>query len=144
MSRTEQLLSILIGEVYHLKHKIDPDAEDVNPAVVFALRHNIEGAIDQLLERRPHLSAGKVRAVDNALYEYHQRHDSLRGYYDIEPVIEPAGVSRADAAVILESFAADGRYGQLIAMLDSDHSPVEIQSAAQKIVETYGLRPKAR
>ena len=144
MNRTEQLLGILLGEIYHLKSKVDPDAEDVPPSVVFALRNNVEGALDQLLERRPFRSKAKIEAMDVVLYEYHKGDSSLSGYYEIEHRLESAGITRGDAAVILEYFVADSRYGQLVAMMDSNNSPIQIRSTAEALVKKYGIKPRNR
>lgn len=52
----------------------------------------------------------------------------FKGFYDIERELQEAGVDRAQAIRILTFFQANGQFQELIAKMDTSHSPSECRT----------------
>ena len=123
------LLGKLLAETYRLQKKAGiPTVDD---ARIYALRNGFESAIDDEIERIGSVSKEQLKHVMNVLEPIWQDKAKLadfKGFYDIERELADGGVDRSDAIRILTYLSETGQFAEVIAKMDSSHSPGECRT----------------
>lgn len=122
------LFGKIIGEIYRIQKRIDPEMQTGSEARIFGLISGIEEAIDAELENIEFISKEKLSKFMNVLDEYHNDPDkleSLSGYYEIEDKLKQKDIGRAEAITMLTYLKAGRRFEEVINKFDSSSSPVE-------------------
>lgn len=120
----------LLGETYRLQRRIESKMCGVGDDVIYGLLNGIETVVDDELNSAV-VTREEVRVVSSILNEYWinpAKVQSFRGYYDIEPRLEEAGIERWKAIRILSYFRIRGQFASLIDKMDSEYSPSECRT----------------
>ena len=120
------LLGKLLAEVYRVQRKLEiPTADD---ATIYGLRNGFETVVAEELERIGFVSKAQVKHVMDVLDPIWQDPTKLaafKGFYDIESELESGGVDRSTAIAVLTYLNAHGQFTDVIAKMDTNHSPGE-------------------
>ncbi|MDR3480341.1 MAG: hypothetical protein P4L91_06460 [Burkholderiaceae bacterium] len=123
------LLGKLLAEVYRVQRNLGVATMD--DATIYALRNGFETAIDDELERIGFVSKAQVKHVMDVLDPIWQDPTQLaafKGFYDIERELEDGGVDRPTAITVLTYLNAKGQFTEVIAKMDTSHSPSECRT----------------
>lgn len=131
---TKLLLGRMLGEVLSLRRALGLENR-VGPAEVYGLLHGFERTVEDMLPET--VITGEMEdRMANILDHYFMDADKLatfRGYYDMEPAIKAAGISRHEAIVILTKFRLEGRFVDVIDKIEGGRdggSPSELLNLA--------------
>ena len=120
----------LLGELYRTQKRIDPSTCPVSDDVIYGLLNGIERVIEDEFNVSL-ISKEDEEIVVSILNEYFvdaEKLNQLKGYYDIEHRLENQGIERWKAIKIITLLQAEDRFTNVIAKLNSSHSPVECKT----------------
>jgi hypothetical protein len=126
------LMGRVLGELFRIQRKLDMPCA-AGDQDIYGLIAGIEPTIDDVVNAREAVDDALVREVAAALdyfFNDPERLKKFRGYYDLESQLQQRGFvdahgKRGWIVKILDWFAANGRYQELIDKMDSSHSPIE-------------------
>lgn len=105
---TMKALGKILGELYRLQRRIDPQMVGVGDATIYGLVHGSEDVLPSELNIRDEdgseigVSSAEVRVVVDILSEYWRgEKPMLTGFYEIESQLKQAGIDRMKAKQIL-------------------------------------------
>jgi hypothetical protein len=129
---SELMLAILtrtLGEIYRIQQNLGMNVP-VSDGVVYGLLDRVEKAVSEVLPDDPlpaHLSDAAERFLDQ-FYQDSEKMKSLKGFYDIERSLEAIGIDRSKAIKLFTYLHNDGRFGEVTAKMNSQHSPTEVKT----------------
>ncbi len=129
------LMGRVLGELFRVQRKLGMPCA-VGDEDIYGLIAGIEPAIDELLNVRESVDRALVNEVAAALdyfFNHPERLKGFQGYYDLEAQLQERGFvdphgKRGWIMKILDWFAADGRYHELIEKMNSPRSPIECKT----------------
>lgn len=132
-TRLERILARMLGEQFRIQKKLGmaPGATDQD---IYGLLIGIDASIDEVADDRDVISRDLVDTVANTLNDIYTdaaRRDAFRGYYDLESALQQRGIERDQrwkVIRIVKWLYAAGQFGELIAKMDSEHSPDECRT----------------
>ena len=119
-----QAFGRILGEVYRLQKRIDPDMCQASEADVYGLLNGIERNVEyHLFREQEPIDPAFVDAVYDGL-------ESDNGYYGLAGVLESKGfkVDKSKIKRVLKWIQADGRYPEAIEKVQSSNSPAELKN----------------
>ena len=125
------LFGKILGEIYRLQMHTEGMKSGGSPGRIYGLLNGLETEIEAELAAIPFIPKEKYYAVADVLEEYYRDDEKMKkftGYYTIEGELSRRGVSRSEAMVILTEMKANRRFVELIAKMDSSHSPGECRT----------------
>lgn len=123
---TKKAFGLIMGDLYEIKSLLKK--KPIDKAKLFALQNGFEHEIDEQLDVNFWISLEEKNKIDKILDPYFRDEtlfNNLKGYYDIEPLIEEAGISRLKAIVIMKYFYERGPFRKVLDKMDSSDSPQE-------------------
>ena len=126
-SDTKRLLGLILGEVFRVQKaiKVPCNASD---AQIFGLLNGFDDVVNDILERTGSINPEQLKSVMDVLEPIwidDKKKKAFKGFYDIEKDLQERGVDRSDAIRILTYLNANHQFTDLIAKMDSSHSPTE-------------------
>lgn len=121
------LLGKLLGEIYRLQKNTDIPVGS-SAGQIYGLLNGFEGAIDEELEMIGFIPQQQVDAVGSIMDEIYVNPDKMnafKGFYELEPEFEAAGIDRGQANKIIRYYYASNRFTELIDKMDTSGSPTE-------------------
>lgn len=125
---TKLLLGKILGEIYRIQNRMEPNACPVKDSTVYGLLSGFESVIDEHLEGIGYISEEDIKNAADVLDVYFkdpEMLEKLEGYYTIEHELEKRGITRTKAIKIFTYFKANGQFTQEIEKMNSQHSPME-------------------
>ena len=124
---TKKILGVVLGELYRIQNKLN--IQTVSDATIYGLTRGMESVIDAHLNSFGFVPSDLAKKAAAILQPYFDDPAKpFEGYYQIERELEEAGIDRGTAHVIFTYFKADGAYEDVIAKMDTSHSPSECRT----------------
>ena len=137
MDRDSQLfLGQILGQVFRVQKRLGM-AVPVSDQEIYGLVSRIENVSHELLEQTTTVSLADLAAVREVLDSYYpteEKAEKFKGFYDIERVLGKG--RRVEILKALRYLNAGGEYEELMAKIDSEHSPSECRKLAPHEDET--------
>jgi hypothetical protein len=120
-------LGRLLAQGLRIQKRQDRSKFKVSDDVLYGLEHGIESVIDEELFP-PGITSEKHSAlvrILNEIFSDPNKVAAFKGFYDIQPDVEAAGISRGEAMVLLTYLHSRGQFVEIIKKMDTSHSPSE-------------------
>jgi len=124
----KRLIGKLLGELYRLQRRVDPNMCSESDAKVYGLLNGFEHVIDEQITLIGWTSDQQVEdaaALLNTHWSDPGKLAAFKGFYDIERDLQQLGIDRVQAIKIIRYFAANHQFQSLISKMDSQGSPSE-------------------
>jgi hypothetical protein len=132
-SDTKRFLGFILGQVYRLQKRVDPEMCPASDQAIYGLTHGVEYEIDKVLHEMGRVTddqfAGVVDVLD-PLYRLPRYLAEVHSYADLEPRFTMNGVDRATVIRVLKYLQADNQFMEVIGRFDNDTSPAECRNFA--------------
>lgn len=117
----------VLGETYRVQKHLGMPCS-AGDATIYGLLNGIERAVDDVLLRREVITNQQYEDMCDVLDEIQldrEKLDAFQGFYGIESALKSRGIDRSTAISILRYMKARDVYVDVIAKMDTMHSPTE-------------------
>jgi hypothetical protein len=125
MDKQMILMGKILGEVYRLQKNLSPNHCKVGDGTIYGLLNGFEDTINDELTHIGFISETQMKVVHDVLAPYFRNDRELKGFYDIEYLLQENGVSRTDFIKIATKLTLENRYTELFKKFNTDSSPAE-------------------
>jgi hypothetical protein len=124
-------LGKIMGEVLRTQRRVAPDACNYESGTIYGLLNGVESTIDDVLFPEKFFVSNDefnvaIRILDSYFVDVPRR-NAVKGYNDLAPELERAGLSRGKMSVIITHLKAQRRFVELIEKFDTGNSPDEMR-----------------
>lgn len=127
--KTKKLVGFFLGELYEIKCLLK--SKPIDKAKLYGLKNGFESVINDYVDEDWWVSLEDQKTVADILDPYFRddaKLKELKGFYDIEPLLEKKGIDRLKALTIMKYFYSKGNFIEVLNKMDSSYSPQECRT----------------